>query len=342
MSLLIFFGDVFLDRPRLAHVALEGEYICNLESPLTRSSRPVWGKINLKSDGVYFKETFGKNPVAVCLANNHIMDYGPEGFLETIDHLQRQEIPYFGAGSLADHCHNPLILEVGGQKIALLGYVCPSTQPVFATEGEFGVSPIHAETMAGDILLARQNGVERVIVQLHWGEEDVGLPKPTDVDLAQRIVELGADLVIGHHAHCIQPFEIYRGRHIFYGLGNTLFPDTVMESYGQDGRRRCNRQMPWGKRNRRSLAVTYDTVSGAITMRLLFFRDSLDVVPSVRPERIFAFRKSSDFRYRMKYAWMLRLSVLRRLGTSFLSRPRLPRRENLRWLVDRFRTKKKR
>jgi hypothetical protein len=342
MSLLNFFGDVHLEKPARSSVPMEGEYVCNLESPVTRSARPVWGKINLKAGGLFFKETFGRDPLAVCLANNHIMDYGPEGFWETVDHLQRQKIHYFGAGCLADHCHNPLILEVGGQRIALLGYVCPSTQPVFATHGNCGVSPIHAETIAEGILLAKQNGAERVIVQLHWGEEDAGLPRPADVDMAHRVVELGADLVIGHHAHCIQPFEIYRGRHIFFGLGNTLFPDTVMESYAEDGARRCNRQMPWGKRNRRSLAVTYDTVSGAVTMRLLFFEDSLAVVPGVLPERLFAFRKSTDFRYRIKYAWMLKLSVLRRLGASFLSRPRLPRRENLRWLADRFRTNKKR
>jgi hypothetical protein len=341
MSLLNFFGDVYLDRPRPANVPLAGDYILNLESPLTRSSRPVPGKINLKSEGIYFKDTFGKNPLAVCLANNHIMDYGAEGFRETVDYLQVQNIRFFGAGCLADHCRNPLILELAGQRIALLGYVCPSTQPVFAADGNYGVAPIRVETIAADMLLAQAAGAERVIVQLHWGEEDVGLPRPADVKTARRIVELGADLVIGHHAHCIQPFEVYRGRYIFYGLGNTLFPDTVMESYAPDGRRRHNRQMAWDKRNRRSLAVAYDTVSGAVAMRLLSFKDVLAVVPGVRPERVFAFRKSSDSLYRMKYAWVLRLSLLRRLGMSFLSRPRLPKRENLRWLADRFRTHKK-
>ncbi|MCJ7523769.1 MAG: CapA family protein [Candidatus Aminicenantes bacterium] len=341
MSKLNFFGDVFLDKPQLANVPLEGEYIFNLESPLTRSAKPVWGKINLKSEAVHFKETFGKNPAAVCLANNHVMDYGKEGFLETVENLQKHGIQYFGAGRLVDNCHNPLVLELGGQRIALLGYVCPSTHPIFATAENFGVSSINLTAIAKDILRARAARAQRIIVQLHWGAEDVGLPKPTDVTLAHRIIDLGADLIIGHHAHCIQSFEIFKDKYIFYGLGNALFPNTEMVSYSREGLRENNRQIEWKKWNQRSLAVQFDYHSLAVDMRLLAFAKTLAVIPGARIDKLYGFKGRAGAPYQRHYARVLRLAMLRRLLTSFMSRPRIPKKENLRWIIQLFKTDKR-
>jgi len=340
MSLLNFFGDVYLEKPARSNVPLAGEYVCNLESPVTRSARPVWGKINLKAGGIFFKETFGRNPLAVCLANNHIMDYGEEGLLDTLTALHAEGIGCFGAGSLADRCRNPLLLSVDGQRLALLGYVCPTTHPILASAGASGAARLDLERIAADLGAARAGGAERIVVQLHWGEEDVGLPRPADVGKARRIIDMGADLIIGHHSHCIQAFEVYRGRHIFYGLGNAVFPDTDMVSFSGDGRRGQNRQMRWGRRNRTSLTVRYDTVSGQVVMRRLYFKNALDVVAGARPERALCGKVATDGRYGKKYVRELRLSTLRRLAASFFSRPRLPRKSNLRWLLQRFRADK--
>jgi len=341
MGILNFLGDVFLPGPVPAMVPLRGEYVLNLEAPLTRASRPVSGKINLRTESLHFVATFGRNPLAVCLANNHIMDHGPAGLQDTIAALAAAGIACFGAGRQSDHCRNPLLLASGNKRLALLGYVCSSTHPVLAVGDQPGAAGLDPERIAFDMRRAREAGADRVIVQLHWGEEDVGLPRPADIAIAHRIVDEGADLIIGHHAHCIQSVEEYRGRHIFYGLGNAIFPDTVMESHDEHGRRLANRQMPWGERNRRSLAVEYDAEAGAVAVRLLRFKDSLAVVPGIPPLRRFTSGKGAAARYRLKYAWVLRWSMLRRLGASFLTRPRLPRKENLRWLADRFRTDKK-
>jgi len=300
----------------------------------------VWGKINLKAGGIFFKETFGRNPLAVCLANNHIMDYGEEGLLDTLTTLRAEGIRYFGAGSLADRCHNPLLLGLDGQRIALLGYVCPTTHAIFAAGENHGAAPIDLEAIAGDILTAKGNGAERIIVQLHWGEEDVGLPRPADVARAHGIIDLGADLIIGHHAHCIQPFEVFKGRHIFYGLGNALFPDTEMVSYTQEGLRTGNRQMAWKKWNRRSLTVQYDTRTGAATIRLLFFAKTLEVVAGAPVEKLFGFKGGEAASYRRKYAWAARGAMLRRVVASFVARPRIPKKKNWRWVVGLFKTGK--
>jgi hypothetical protein len=340
MGLLNFFGDTYLEKPERSNVPLAGEYVLNLEGPLTHSDHPLWGKINLKSPGVFFQETFGRNPRAVCLANNHIMDYGDEGFLDTVANLEKHGVQCFGAGSLAGHCRNPLLLNLDGQRIAMLGYACPTTHAIFATARGFGVAPIDVSAIARDILTAKENGAERTIVQLHWGKEDVGLPRPADVETAHRIIDLGADLLIGHHAHCIQPFEIFKGKYIFYGLGNTLFPDTNMVSYTKDGLRTGNRQMAWKKWNRRSLAVQYDARTGTVEIRLLLFARTLEVVPGAPVEKLFGFKCKEGASYRRKYAWVARGAMLRRVVASFAARPRIPKKKNWRWIVGLFKAGK--
>ena len=141
----------------------------------------------------------------MCLANNHIMDHGPAGLQDTVEALAAAGIACFGAGRLADHCRNPLLLACGGKRLALLGYVCSSTHPVLAVGDEPGAAPASTRSALPLTCAAPgKRGRSRIIVQLHWGEEDVGLPRPADIAIAHRIVDEGADLIIGHHAHCIQ------------------------------------------------------------------------------------------------------------------------------------------
>jgi len=340
MRTINFLGDVYLNRPAHARLFMEGEFVCNLEFPITQLSQPVCHKVNLKSEAVYFKETFGRNPVAVCLANNHIMDYGNQGFLETVQNLQAQGIQYFGAGSVADHCHNPLYLHVGGQKLALLGYVCPTVEPVFASNENFGVMPIRLDWIARDIQTAKENMADQIIVQVHWGKEDVGLPKPADVALAHDMIDLGVDLIVGHHAHCIQPYEVYKGRYIFYGLGNTLFLDVGMGSAAEDDRLDANKKIKWHAWNKKSLAVQYDTMTKSAGMQLLVFGKTLEAKPCANPARAFSLKKTSEARYIKKYFRVMRLAMLRRVATSFFSRPRIPKLKNMPWLIALFKMDK--
>ncbi|MBN2345009.1 MAG: CapA family protein [Candidatus Aminicenantes bacterium] len=334
MSALFFLGDVHLERPQHSEVPLEGEYICNLESPVTRSAQAAPGKINLRTDDLFLKETFGREPAAVCLANNHVMDYGREGFLDTIACLERRGIGWFGAGRLAENCRNPLLLEVGGVRVALLGYVDAGTQPMVAVGDGYGAAALDEPAVTRDMAAAREAGAGRVVVQLHWGEEDIPLPRPADVRTARRLVEWGADLIIGHHSHCIQPIEVHRGRHIFYGLGNALFPEGGMASHAADGRLLDNQQMKWQPWNRRSLMVRYDPASGAVRAFLLRFDSFLIMESGRRPEERFAFASVPDRRYERRYSRVRRWAVIRRLAASFLSRPRLPKPRNWAWLRD--------
>jgi poly-gamma-glutamate synthesis protein (capsule biosynthesis protein) len=246
---LLFLGDWYSVRDETAHAAV-GQYpfVFNLEGPISRRGTPAVNKIPLRMEQNRILPCFGRTPAAVCLANNHIADYGDEAFEDTVAELRALGIPYFGAGTEADHFNNPALITVQGYRIALLGYVCPSTHPVFAEQGHYGVCAIEPERITRDIRHAREQGADRVVICLHWGQEDTLLPTPQDGQMAHRLIQSGADAVVGHHAHSPHPVEIYQGKTIAYGLGNLLMSEDRVIMY--DSRDGIVAQQPLELRNR--------------------------------------------------------------------------------------------
>lgn len=224
---LTFLGDVFLDKQYKCDINL-GSFIFNLEYPISNRGKPYPNKINLVQDKSFIKETFGGYPVAVCLANNHIMDYGEEAFIDTIGFLEKNNIKFFGAGNAGNNFNNPLLLDIGNYKISLAGYSCITTSAVFGDEVDSGSALLDIDKIICDLKVSE---ADFKIVQLHWGMEDIPFPRFQDVELAHRIIDSGADMIIGHHAHVVQSSETYKGKTIFYGLGNCIFPDIDIQSY---------------------------------------------------------------------------------------------------------------
>ena len=218
---MYFLGDVVLDKVYKIEFELD-DFIFNLEYPLSCKGIPAKNKINLCQDKSYIEETFGKLPLAVNLANNHIMDYGEEAFAKTIEYLDSKGIKYFGAGNKKNNFNNPCILNQKGKRIALFGYSCASTHAVFGSDVVNGSAIIDVDDILKEIR-RHKNNVDMIILNFHWGDEDVHYPKASDVNKARVFVDAGADLIIGHHAHVVQSFEVYKGKHIFYGLGNFIF-----------------------------------------------------------------------------------------------------------------------
>lgn len=338
MARLTFLGDVFLHRPVRIVASLGDRVIINLEAPLTRGGEPASGKINLRADPDNFVATFTNMPVAACLANNHVMDFGADALEQTLELLDAAGVAAFGAGDLADGCRNPVVLDVGGVRVGLSGYVCASASPVVAGDGRPGAAPLELERIVADMADARRQGAERVVVQLHWGAEQVALPKPSDVGTARAIVDAGADLVVGHHAHCIQAYERYRGKHVFYGLGNAIFPEHASPSYfgpeGQPRKVHRSRSFPW---NKRSLAVHWDPRTCDVEVAPLWF-DGVSLRPGTfRPGR---YRTGVDVerRYEARYRRAFRWGKLRHELASYLAEPKLPRARHIGALLRLFRS----
>ena len=161
---------------------------------------------------------------AVGLANNHSGDFGPGAFGDMLDRLEASAIAHFGGGRDLAAAHAPLLLERKGVRIALLGYNEFFPRWFEADDDKPGIAWSEDEQVEFDIANARRtHRADIVIPVMHWGWENETLASPRQRQLARRMIDAGADAVVGGHPHVVQDVEIHRGKPIIYSLGNFVF-----------------------------------------------------------------------------------------------------------------------
>jgi poly-gamma-glutamate synthesis protein (capsule biosynthesis protein) len=161
----------------------------------------------------------------VSLANNHIGDAGDRGILQTIDNLDERGLAHSGAGKDAAAARKPAMLEANGITVAVLGYDTIA-RGYFAGKDEPGSSQLSLGRARTDIARARKAGADIVIVFPHWGTEYRAKPFSAQQEFARDLVDAGADMIIGNHAHWAAAMEVYKGKPIWYALGNFVFDQT--------------------------------------------------------------------------------------------------------------------
>lgn len=167
----------------------------------------------------------------VSLANNHIFDLGEAGFKNTLNCLCQNNIRYVGAGMNLEEASAPLIIKREGVSIALFACCFSGLKPVWvtaATPTSAGIWQTDIETVCKKIEDAKKL-YDYVIVLPHWGIELVFFPQEEYYSYAQKMIDAGADSVLGSHTHRIGPYWKYRGKTICYSMGNFLFPDFCMQ-----------------------------------------------------------------------------------------------------------------
>lgn len=197
--------------------------IVNLECPLTNSNTKILKSgPNLKADPRTIDVLKQASINVVTLANNHIMDYGEQGLIDTLELLGENGIAYAGVGTNLREATKPLVLKKDSLKIAILS-IC---------EQEFSIaSPIYPGAAPIDIvenyitIRDLKDQVDHIILIVHGGIENYAYPTPLQIKTYRFFAELGVSAVIGHHSHCPQPFELYMGVPIFYGIGNFVFDE---------------------------------------------------------------------------------------------------------------------
>lgn len=171
----------------------------------------------------YLKEL---NLNLVTLAQNHVYDHLEDGYDKTINFLEENKINYMGSGKSPEAAKQIKIIEREGIKIGILNYITSDTNPDLPIDSKVFLNTFHQETCIDDLVSIKEDVDFRIVI-LHWGGRVEGglYPDFNQPSLAKKIIDSGADLVIGHHSHTIQPYEIYKGKYIFYSLGNFCFSD---------------------------------------------------------------------------------------------------------------------
>ncbi len=156
----------------------------------------------------------------VTLANNHFRDWGDGGVKSTIKCCKELEIDYVGGGENLKEAETIFYKTIAGEMLAIIN--CCEHEFSLATDSRGGSNSLNPIKQYRAISEARKK-TDYVIVIVHGGHEHFQLPSPRMQDTYRFFIEAGADAVINHHQHCISGYEIFKGKPIFYGIGNFCF-----------------------------------------------------------------------------------------------------------------------
>lgn len=235
---LVAVGDVMLDRGIGKRIKKHGMAwpfkgvrettrsadlaFCNLECPLSSRGIKVTKPICFKADPANVECLTDAGFDIVSLANNHSMDCSRPGLVETMHYLDKTGIAYVGAGETPSHAALPTIVTSKGIRIAFLARNAWLPEGAWFRPDAPNSAYLDSETIESEVRDA-SGQADVVIVSLHWGIEYRTYPQPAQVEMAHKIIDAGADLILGHHPHVLQKVEKYNGGVIAYSLGNFLF-----------------------------------------------------------------------------------------------------------------------
>jgi len=204
----------------------------NFENPMTSRGNRIRKEYNFRCNPKYVTLLKDAGIDIVTLANNHVYDFGDEGVFDTIDLLDSAGIKHVGAGKNLASARSPFIFHARGKRIVFLAYLdsVRTSSLLFATDSTAGPANADLSAMQRDIQAIRDSA-DFIVVNLHWGIEKSREPTERQVELAHRLIDFGADLIIGHHPHRLQAIERYHGKVIAYSLGNFVFGGNRRNTY---------------------------------------------------------------------------------------------------------------
>lgn len=178
--------------------------IANFEGVLTDSEDRADKQFAFKAPASFAGILKSGSVEAVNMANNHSRDYGEQSFADTLEALDAEGIVHFGYDETA-------VMEIKGVKVGLVGIY------------ELSDHLERTQQLKDNIARVKDEGAQLVIVIFHWGNELETVPDSNQTALGRLAIDLGADLVCGHHPHVLQGIESYKGKRIVYSLGNFCF-----------------------------------------------------------------------------------------------------------------------
>lgn len=222
--------DGVLSQDYQAEIQAADFFMTNEEFPFSTRGTPAPDKqftFRVHPEKVKLMQEMGID--FVTLANNHALDYGRDAMLDTIDTLDHAGIRHVGAGKNLAEARKPDVVELNGRTFAFIGAtrVYPEEDWAASTDSAGMFSTYDGGAQLAEEVKAAKQQADYVIAYVHWGIEREETPNGVQKSIAHRLVDAGADLVVGAHPHVLQGIEYYQGVPIAYSLGNFVFGSSI-------------------------------------------------------------------------------------------------------------------
>ena len=194
------------------YIGTDDMTVGNLEVVITTQTKHKNIVFPLRADPDHVNVLLESSIDVVSTANNHCYDFHRNGYVDTLQALDDAGIDHFGSVyySRKDGFDDVVVKDVNGIRIGLFGFTYP-------TENDLK----HAETLIAK--LRDEEHCDYIIASLHWGRETHLVPGTGNVKYAQKLLNLGADMIYGHHPHVLQPVAFYNNKPVLFSMGNGTF-----------------------------------------------------------------------------------------------------------------------
>jgi Bacterial capsule synthesis protein PGA_cap len=197
--------------------------LCHLEVPLAPTPEQISGYPVFGAPGELIAGIESAGYRGCSTASNHALDKGVAGIQATLDTFDRHGLGHAGTARTADEAATPQIYDVRGAQVAHLSYSYGFNGIPPPPDAPWAANPIDAPRIVADAAKARAAGADLVVVSLHWGTEGQASPDAQQQALAPMLAaSVDIDLLVGHHAHVVQPIQRINGKFVIFGLGNQL------------------------------------------------------------------------------------------------------------------------
>jgi len=238
---ITFVGDLLLDRgvkERIDHLGVDALFdssidslfqgsdmvIANLECPTTTIKEPINKKYIFQADPDFLADLQKHGITHLNMANNHSMDQGRKGLIDTYGNIIRHGLIPTGYGANYSEACQPQLLSSFPRKVYLISSLQVSSENWTFLKDRPCVCEATLDELSESIRVVRnEHPLSVILVQLHWGAEHTLRPLISQKQQAYKMINAGADAIIGHHSHTIQTIEHYKGKPIYYSIGNFIF-----------------------------------------------------------------------------------------------------------------------
>ncbi|WP_431878289.1 CapA family protein [Amycolatopsis sacchari] len=197
--------------------------ICHLETPLAPEDGPFQGYPEFSAPPEIAAALADTGYDDCSTASNHTLDTGTDGIERTLDDLDAAGIKHTGSARTAQEARTPLVLDVHGVKVGHVSYAFGFNGKKLPADRPWVANTLDASAVLAAARAAKKAGAQVVIASLHWGVEYQQDPTAEQQRIAKQLLaDPAVDLIIGHHAHVVQPIEKVGGKWVAYGLGNSI------------------------------------------------------------------------------------------------------------------------